>query len=230
MPSTVGGLLLFVVFLIPGFVYYIQRRRFVELKSESALIETARLVSVSVVTNLCAFGAFSLARYFLPNHTPNPEAMLRGGASYIDMRPGYLLLWAVALMAVSSVFAFYLARLSKAGINLKWFAPDIVNTSAWSRYLGDRNTIPANTTPFVGLDLRDGTYVSGYVDWFSTELDEVPDRDLVLAAPITLRKDGKDSELGWSRLVVSARDIQRMFVSYVDPPKNDPNPPPTPTV
>jgi hypothetical protein len=217
VPSTIGGLLLFVVFLIPGFVYYIQRRRWVELKSESSLIETARLLSVSLLTNLCAVGVFAFVRHLWPAHTPNPESLLTGGSSYIDEQPGYLLLWAMALMVLSSILAFLLALVSKSRINIKWLSPDIVQTSAWNRYLGDKESIPDNTTPYVGIDMQDGTYVSGFVDWLSTELDEVQDRDLVLAKPITVQYAGGNRvQTTFPRLVVSARDIVRMFVTYLN--------------
>ena len=185
-----------------GFIYFIQRRRFVEEKSESALIETARLVSVSMLTNLAALGLFALFRHFDPgHHTPNPEALSKQGWSYVKARPGYVLVWGLIILGVSTLLAFLLARISRSGLNIKWFIPDIVHTSAWNRYLGDTKVIPAGTTPFVGLLLSDGTYVTGFVAWLSTELDEVADRDLVLAPPIRIYRDW---DLILTRVAVSA--------------------------
>ena len=215
MPETIGGgLVLFVVFLIPGFVYYIQRRKRVQLKSESSLIETARLITVSMATNLVAVLLFIIVRHFLSGHTPNPQELMILGWRYVQPRPGYLLLWGVILMGVSTVLAFALAQFD---VSIQWLAPDIVNTSAWNRYLGEKGITPNGTTPYVALALRDGHVVSGFVDWLSTELDEVEDRDLVLASPIALFRNGEDAppiDPGYSRLVVSARDIQSMYVAY----------------
>jgi hypothetical protein len=218
MPSTVGGLILFVVFLIPGFLYYVQRRRWVESKSESSLVETARFVSVSLLTNLLALGVFALIRNWFPNHTPDLVSLADGGWSYFWTEPGYLLSWGLFVLVVSGILSFLLALLSRSNVNVKWFAPDIVQTSAWQRMFKDmvstKEMRDARNIPFVGIDLRDGTYVSGYVDWFSTELDDVADRDLVLAEPIRVRRDGNEIRADFSRLVVSARDILRMYVSY----------------
>jgi hypothetical protein len=216
MPSTVGGLLLFVGFLVPGFLYYMQRRRWVEEKSESPLIETARLVSVSMFTNLGALGLFALARLWWPQHTPDIGSLLRRWHPYLDARPGYLLSWALILLAISSALAFSLALLSRTKVNVKWLAPDIVHTSAWNRYLGDKKIVPEGMTPFVRLKLSDGTLISGFVDWLSTEIDEVPDRDLVLATPIRILSGTTSVKMRASRFIVSARDIQQMFVSYLD--------------
>jgi hypothetical protein len=214
MPSTVGGLILFVVFLMPGFVYYIQRRKRVELKSESSLIETARLVAISIVTNLTVVGLFALYRWLFPDHAPNVQSLFTMGWRYVQPRPGYLLLWVVILMAASTTIAFGIAQVD---IDIKWLAPDIVYTSAWNHYLGEKGVAPDDTTPYVGLTLRNGLQVSGFVSWLSTELDEVADRDLVLAAPIAVFRSGADAapiDPGYSRLIVSARDIQDMYIAY----------------
>lgn len=229
MPSTLSGLLLFLITLVPGFVYYVQRRRWVELKSESALVETARFVTVSVLTDLAALGLFVLARHFLPNHTPSPAAVASGGWKYFWPHSAWLVGWGVGLLALSSLLASLLALLSQTQLNIKWLAPDIVQTSAWQRWFKDevdtKKAKQEKLIPYVGIDMKDGTYVGGYVAWFSTELDEVEDRDLVLAAPITVRRDGKEIEAGYSRLIVSARDIVRLYVSYLTKPEDGAPPP-----
>ena len=142
MPSTVGGILLFVVFLVPGFLYYVQRRRWVELKSESALVETARFVSVSVLTNLLSLGVFALVRWIAPAHTPDIRVMAHQGWKYVWARPGYILLWGLALLIISAAFAFLIALLSRTKINIRWLAPDIVQSSAWMHLFKPQSTDP----------------------------------------------------------------------------------------
>ena len=216
MPSTLGGLLIFVAFLTPGLIYFIQRRRFAQLPSQSNLVELARFISISLVTNITAIGLFTLIRHFLPTHTPNADLIVSHGWRYIRPRPGYVLLWGTLIVVVSSLLALALALLPRI-ISFKWLAPDIVDETSWYYALADR--VPTNTRPYVGLDLRDDSYVSGYVDWFSTEIDEVGDRDITLVAdndaPLLLVRDGDREELTTARMVVSARDIIRMHVSYI---------------
>jgi hypothetical protein len=220
MPSTFGGLLIFVAFLTPGFIYYIQRRRWVPQRSESSLVETARLVSISVLTNLIAFGVFAFYRWRDPHHAPDVNLIATTGWQYVRARPGYMLLWAALFVVASSILAFGLAALPKLGLSLKWLSPDIVDESSWYYALADE--VPKGKRTFVGLDLRDGTYISGYVDWFSTELDEVADRDITLVAavhaPLIFKRDGNPETLDAERMIVSARDIVRMYVSYIPVP------------
>jgi len=217
MPSTLGGLLIFVAFLTPGFIYYIQRRRWVQQPSESSLVETARLVSISVLTNAAALGIFAFVRWRLPAHTPNVELLSATGWAYVKGRPGYIFLWAFLIVAASSLLAFLLAILPKLGLSFKWLSPDIVDESSWYYSLSDN--VPEKKRPYVGLDLRDNTYVAGFVDWFSTDIDEVADRDITLVAavgwPLIFKRDEIKEELATERMVVSARDIVRMHVSYI---------------
>ena len=90
--------------------------------------------------------------------------------------------------------------------------------SAWYHVFDEG---PTGALVYVGCDLRDGSYVGGLLDWYSTEVDETADRDFVIAEPITYRPpDSSDDRTidGFSRLVLSARDVARLYVSYVDPP------------
>ena len=216
MPSTVGGVLIFVTFLIPGFLSYLQRRRSVPQRRLSSLVEVATFVTVSAATNLAALLVFVAVRLITPRHTPNVEALFTKGMQYIDPRVGYMLAWALALLGVSSLLAVLVGR--RVGF-LGRLAPVIVDVSAWYQVFEDA---PEGSRVFVGCDLSDGTYVSGYLSWYNTDVDEVADRDLVLAAPITVKAAGKSSRSAFSRIILSAREITRLSVSYLaDVPADD---------
>ena len=224
MPSTVGGLVIFVAFLVPGFLYFIQRRRLVPQKSVSTLVETATFATVSVVTNLVTAGLFATLRTFLPRHTPDVGQLILQGRTYVAPHLGYLLAWATGALFVSSGLGLFLAIGPQIVRRVpSWLTPDIVQASAWYQVLNDE--VPKGCQTFVGCDLRDGTYVSGYVDWFNTEVDEVADRDLALASPITVISGGNPQIVNFPRMVISARDVVRMYVSY--PKSESPAPPAT---
>ena len=217
MPSTLGGLLIFVAFLVPGFLYFIQRRRLVPQKSVSTLVETATFTTVSLATNLVTAGLFAILRVFLPTHTPDLGKAILQGKAYVAPHLGYLLAWATGILFVSSSLALLLALGPQRVRRLpKWLTPDIVQASAWYRVMNDE--VPPGCQTFVGCDLRDGSYVSGFVDWFNTDVDEVAERDLALASPITVIRDGKSQTVEFPRLVISARDVVRLYVSY---PENE---------
>jgi hypothetical protein len=222
MPTTLVGLLLFVGFLVPGFVHYTQRRWRVPQRSLSPLLETANLITVSAATNAIVLVLFGLYRMVEAEHSPDVKRMAVEGWSYSARRIGYISLWGFGLLAASTALAFVL------GVRPKFiesfsarFAPSLVDVSAWYHVFEDG---PADDYVYVGCDLRDGTWVAGVLDWYSTEIVETADRDFAIAAPISFRpaNETEDRDIqGFERLVVSARDVVRLYVTYLpDLPKH----------
>jgi hypothetical protein len=217
VPTTVVGLVLAVVLLIPGSLHYVQRRSRVPQRSLSPLVETATMVTVSTATNLVTLGVFAILRTFASDHTPDVRRAFIERWDYNGPRLGYIAGWSVGLLALSCVLAVVL------GVRPRWmgrfserFTPAIVDVSAWYHVFEEG---PKDNYVHVGCDLRDGSWVSGLLDWYSTDIDETGDRDFVLAEPILFRPpdDTTDRELhGFSRLVLSARDVMRMYVTYLD--------------
>jgi hypothetical protein len=215
MPSTLGGLAIFVVFLTPGFLNYVQRRRRVPQRALSPLVEVSTFVSISVFTNLLALGLFALVRWITPDHSPNVEQMLTEGATYIDPRVGYIAAWSAGVLVVSCALA---VLIGSGKLPFPELTPVIINTSAWYQVF---ESGPADAKVFVGCDMDDGSYISGYLDWYNTDVDEVADRDLVLAAPIEINAEGETTETGFPRMILSARNIERLSVSFVDGDESD---------
>jgi hypothetical protein len=223
MPTTFFGLLLFVAFFVPGLVHYVTRKSLVPAQSKlSPVIETAQLVTVSLGVNVVSVAVFALLRSFPParRHTPDVARLLIDPRAYVlndqDRRLGYVLIWAMALVALSCLVAHRFARRDKPfGWLAGRFAPAIASSPAW--YVAFERVVPSNARVFVGCALTEGGYVSGYLAWFSTESDETADRDLVLAPPLfALGADSKAVDMSHiERVVVSARNIQRIDVSYV---------------
>ena len=211
MPTTVGGLIIFAVFLTPGFLNYLQRRRRAPQRSLSPLVELATFFSSSVATNFLTLGIFCLVRLITPQHTPNLALLVVQGSTYIDPRVGYVVLWALMLLALSCMLAVVVGIWP--GRIGKFVTPLIVDASAWY-YLFE--SAPVGSSVYLGCDLSDGGYVGGYLDWYNTDIDEVADRDLVLAAPITLKVEGKTSESEFERMILSARSIIRIYVTFVE--------------
>jgi len=144
------------------------------------------------------------------------------GSTYAAPRLGYLLIWGAALILLSSAFAYTLGTRPKP---IAWianrFTPRIVDISAWYHVFEEG---PADASVFVGCDLRDGSYLSGTLDWYSTEVEESADRDFVLAQPLELRPPGAKASAkvqDVERMVVSARDVARFYVAYL---KDETNP------
>jgi Family of unknown function (DUF6338) len=210
MPSTVGGLVIFAAFLTPGFLNYIQRRGRVPQTTLSPLVEVATFLSISVATNIVAVGFFSFVRWLLPSHTPNVELLISQGTRYLDPRPGYIAVWCFGVLLVSCTLAVLVGRWP--GPLFGRITPVIIDASAWYHVF---DSAPKGYSVYVGCDLTDGTYVGGYLSWFNTDVDDSADRDLVLNAPIIVRAEGEQSESEFQRMILSARNISRVSVSYL---------------
>lgn len=216
MPSTIGGLLIAAALLLPGFVFHVRRRANTPLPRLSTLVETATFVAVSVVTNTFALGAFGVVRAITPRHTPDAGELIADGGGYVADRPGYVLTWVAAALGLSSLVAWAAAeQWGPIGWIAKRVAPVIVDVPAWYHVF---EACPPDKHVYVGCDLADGAYIGGFLDWYSTEVEETADRDLVLAEPLTFRPadESEDRVLTFSRLVVSARQISRLYVSFLD--------------
>lgn len=212
MPNTLTGLLIFVVLLIPGILHYIQRRTLSDQPQVSALVEGATLTTISLVTNLLTIGIFASIRWLMPTHTPNISALFLEGMTYAAPRLGYLLSWATALLVISSSMAILWARRPGFLQKIPTFIPSLIDTSAW---IYEFEAAPKDTRVYVGCDLRDGSYIGGYLDWYNTNVEEVSDRDIALVAPITVLKNNDQPKIDFGVVILSARDIAALYVSYV---------------
>ena len=213
MPTTFVGLIVFVSFLTPGFLYTAQRRVLAPQANRSALMETTSVVAISLATNVLVVGVFGLLRILSPTHTPDIGKLLKSDSGYWLENLPYVTSWALAVLAVSCATSVVLARWeAPQRLVTAVFAPIIVDSSAWSEVFATE----AGSYVHAGMELADGTYVSGRVVWFSTEVVESGDRDLVLGPPLQVRSEAGVEELKVQRIVVAARHITRIDVTYVE--------------
>jgi hypothetical protein len=212
VPTTFVGLVIFVAFLTPGFLHSAQRRALVPQAERSALMETTAVVSVSFATNAVMALVFGVVRWVFPEHAPDVGQLLTSGSDYWIEHLPYVLTWATVLLAGSCALAVLVARSERLRRRLSGALPPvIIQSSAWCEVL---NALDGSYT-HAGLELTDGAFVSGRVVWFSTELEETGDRDLVLGPPLQLRTSGGARPLDVQRVVIAARDIRRIDVTYI---------------
>ena len=123
MPSTPIALILFVWLTIPGLVYILQRRRMSQVRSESAFVESTRIVLVSMVSDLLAVGLLAVARLVLPNATPDLRHLLIDNwREQLSSHWALDIWWAIGLMAVACLLAYVTAKWGQQ------FAPFIVGS------------------------------------------------------------------------------------------------------
>lgn len=224
MPSTLLGLAIFVICLAPGLVFITARQRVAPQQTVSVLRETAQLVCVSIVADIAVLALFGVVRSVWPDHTPDVGRLVRQPAEYLRQSYVSVTWWAVGLLALAALLAW------AAGAGGAWrllrlpsTAPHESATSAWWLLFQD---VPDRRV-HLGCVLNDGGYVSGWLASYNTAVTETGDRDLTLSAPIRYRaKDAREAtELAdTSAVVVSARNVALLFVSYQATGRRAPGP------
>lgn len=215
MPTTLSGLLILVVLIVPGLTHYVQRRSRAPQRTLSPLVETAALVTASTVCYSVVLAIFAAIRILIPDHSPDVRRLFLERVKYSAPRLGYLVGWGLAAVGIATLLAYLLgARIGPIGKVFRRFTPVIADVSAWYHVF---ESGPDDSYVYLGCDMRDGTYVAGRLAWYSTEVDEKADRDIALAEPITFRAAGEDEDraLDVPRMIISGRDVTRMLVSYI---------------
>ena len=221
MPSTLIGLLVAVYALIPGYCYYAVRRRTVPTRPVSTVVEGANLLVVAVVTNTVTLALYGVLQWvpWFGDHSPSMVEILRDTKGYLlesNARLAYLGGWALGLLAVASVLAMAFAnRLWPIKRLATLFAPALSDESVWHRYFELEK--PEKAYVYLECRLTDGSYVAGPLVWYNTDIEDHPDRELVLGQPLTVLGPAGErlTPSPNSQAILSAREIRRILVTYV---------------
>jgi len=230
VPSTLLGLVIFVISLAPGLVYVLLHERGVPQRALSAFRETAFVVCVSLAANTAALVLFAAGRALVPGLTPDVGALVRDPTGYLVVNYVAVFWWSLGLLTVATALAAWvgsgkarrlLARvLRRLPSRFSRFRPDpdlrphAAGVSGWWLAF---NNMPG-TKVHLGCILNDGSFISGWLLSYSNQAEDISDRDLTLAGPIRFRSVGSEVTLdrpGVGAVVVSARNIALLLVSYV---------------
>ena len=144
MPSTLAGLLVAIYLLIPGYCYYVVRRRTVPTRPLSTAVEGANLVVVAMLANAASLALYGLAQAvpFVRDHSPSIVQILRETESYLlesNSRLAYVGTWAAVLLSVSSGLAVAIAyRAWPKNLLAKLFGKALSPRSGSTTQVGDR--------------------------------------------------------------------------------------------
>ena len=222
MPNTLAGLSISVAILIPGYVHFAIRRNLAPAKHLSRAMESMSLVVVAVVANMLTLAFLTAILQLPPIHgrAPDLAQLLRDPGGYIllnNTRLLYVLGWTTLFVLLASglsvAFAYRVGPLNYLSRRL---APALGQYTAW-HHVVETNVPGGSDHTHLICELVYGGYAAGDLAWYSAESQATPDRDLVLAPPLQVwGPDRPDSEvLQEGRLVLSARDIRRIYGSYV---------------
>lgn len=233
MPTTLTGILIFVVLLAPGFAYLARTETRTPGREYTALRETATIVSASLLANGIVLVVFGLVRWIVPDLTPDVGDLVRDHKSFVAEHYLQGAIWAAVLLCASSALAFVVAvppaslavRLRKQKSKVAQGLAEYVETknrgliaaqSGWgSAFYRHRDRL-------VHLDIRmkDGTWVAGKLLEFNPQIDETGDRSLQLAGQIKMRTPSSKApdDYDVAVLIVAASEIKTIGVSYLPKP------------
>lgn len=215
MPDTLLGLAILILLLVPGVVFVIQADNRRPTRELSALRELISIAAVGAICDFTVLVAFGILRAIYPRGTPNVGAMARLGFSYTRLHLVTDGWWVAGLLIASCVLAFFLG-IFWPGVAGRVASGKISFDSAWWELFHQNK----NSRIYVGCELQDGTYVVGFLWRYSTESEEIVDRELALAAPISHRSPGSadvSTLANVGAITVRASQMKYMTVTYLNP-------------
>jgi Family of unknown function (DUF6338) len=226
VPTTLLGLVLFVVLLAPGFCYVLCKELARGTRTVSPFRETVTLAAISLACDAAVAAAFAVVRILLPSRTPDIGALVRHPADYVRGHYASLAWWGLGLLASACLLGVALASIeSGAKIatvlrrirGLRWLAPPanpVIFNSAWWRLFHEHE----DSFCYVGCHLDDGSFLSGWLFSYASDDEETGDRELTISAPVFFRPAGEvdGEELAIGAVAISARRIVSLFVTYVE--------------
>ncbi|WP_157878062.1 DUF6338 family protein [Streptomyces torulosus] len=209
VPTTLTGLLLFIVLLLPGLAYATIRDRRSAERRLSAFKETGSVVFASVISELFILGIFAITRASWPENTPDVGRLIREGADYAQDHYASLSLWAIGLLVLATLLASFVA----------WRAPSVPHESIMSAWWLIFERFHRDSDLYVGCVLEDGSFIQGRLASYNKSSDDSPDREIVLVGPLQYRPAGSTDSVEYpaGAVCLSARKMLAMFVSYLDP-------------
>jgi hypothetical protein len=230
MPTTLTGLLLFVVLLLPGFAYLVGKERAGTERRTSPFRETVAVVSASVTSEVVV----AVLAWPFWSRALDIDKLVGDLGAYWEERPGLLATWGLGILAASTAAAYsatlprvrsprWPSRLSAKVCKPTWLRrllgrlpgpyPHPSSVSGWWLLF---ETWKADRELHVGCVLDDGSHVSGTLESFNASAADSADRDLILFAPIEYRAAGsrKSVILRCGVVCVSASRIRMIQVGY----------------
>lgn len=213
MPDTLFSLAILILLLLPGVVFVIQIDNKRPSRELSALRELTSIAAVGALCDFVVLVIFGIIRTLFPKATPDVGQIERVGFAYARLHFVTEGWWITGLLAASCGLAFLLGTFwpNVAG---KVASGNISFTSSWWELFHQH----PEALHYVSCELQDGTYLAGYVWRYSSEPEEVSDREIILGAPIKVRPAGSGNESTLDNIAavtIKASEMKYMTVSYM---------------
>ena len=217
IPTTLSGIFLFLVVLIPGFIYVSVREGHRPIRKLSAFRETAAVVSASAASYVPVVVVFAVLALTVPSFNGEVGQALADPEKYYVAHAYRSIGGLLAFVATGSVVAFLRGR------HRAFSRKADAGASAWWQVFSSDNGNEPHAVRRVSVYLKDGSMLVGNLKSFNNEAEEHADRDLILQTPLSFQNAGSDNlyALEGTAVVVSAREIQ-FFELFLDPVTDGP--------
>jgi hypothetical protein len=218
MPTTLAGIALYVFSLFPGIAFLFAREGHRPTAKRSVLRESATIVLVSTICDLLVALVLAAASLFVPEFHRVIRATLENDLTWARDNFPLALLGMAGFLAVSTALGFALGskKVHDAGLHQLWDSSLVErDSSAW----GAAFTKFDNTKVLLGIELKGGGYLQGYLFAFDNSADPEPHRTITLSGVIQYRAPGSTDLSptdGFELVIVEAQDIEMIFIAYYD--------------
>jgi Family of unknown function (DUF6338) len=235
MPTTVAGLILLVALALPGYVFHIGRARASPDRTYSALQEILSILFAGVAVDGIALILMVVITQLTSLPHPDPQRLILDPKTYSARHLELMALWSVAAILLAGALAYAVApqpwRKAASG-RMRTRLQDRTRRldgqqSAWWLLFHEH----PDADIYLGCILLDGSYLAGVLHSYSRVSAEHQDRELTLRGEIVYRAPGETDGAvlpDVNAVIVSARQLSVLTVSYLKPPDVAPLPNPIP--
>jgi len=216
VPSTLNGVVLFLVFLMPGVAFALMRERHRPVRRLSVFRETAFAVLVSTAWVVLALGIVFFVQLAQPSVHRALVHLVTKPSKFFDnnvtlilgLMLGYLFVSTAVSALLGSAAFQHVIETARPG------AADPSSSAWWILF----DKYPEHDK-VLSIVLEDGSWLSGTLMSWSRDSDDSQDRELTIREPMHYRSaNGKKSHpLDSAALVVSSRRILYLSVQYRPP-------------
>jgi hypothetical protein len=213
IPSTLTGILLFLVLLLPGFVFITLRERHQPTRKLSVFRETSIVVAATIAAYVLPSLVVFIAVLLSAGIRSEVAHALGGPAEYAAAHPfrafGTLAIWVIVGAALGAL------------LGSRWLRPFLVGTPGgsawWKLFQPDKTVISGDFSTEVTATLEDGSVITGTLYSWNRDAEDTPDREFTLQAPLWLQAPDSNRvvELDAATMAISARVLRYLTVRYV---------------
>lgn len=212
MPTDLVGVAFYVLLILPGVMFAISRERHRPRFKQSTFRETATAIFVS--TAIAASFGFMVAIASLLSPWVHTEVahFLGDPALYARERYEAFVIVGFTLLGVATWAAWWLGSKRADDLIFSRRVED-PNRDSWG-YVFNRKPEARN---FVGVRMKEGTWIQGFVDTYGNVGEEGMPKALTLIGAISIRPPGGQLEAYEGEvIVVKDAEILYMTVTYMD--------------